>query len=588
MTSSGSFTYRFGPDFTSQGVIFRLWAPQARSVDLELNGAMHTMKADSQGWYRSAPLSSSAGDAYGFRINDDIVVPDPASRQQLEDVHGPSVVCPPGVPVMAIQKAGGNHRWEETVLYELHTGTATGEGTFSALHNEIPRLKGLGVTAMELMPVADFPGSRNWGYDGVLPFAPDRAYGTPEELKELVRAAHRAQLAVWLDVVYNHFGPDGNYLHLYAPQFFADDIVTPWGPGIDFRRPEVRRFFIENAVYWVREFGMDGLRFDAVHAIEDPTVRTGGVHILRELAATVRHNAPEGKAVHLVLENDRNQSSFLRQGATDDLYDGQWNDDIHHVFHVLLTGETFGYYGDYADATEAKLSRSLAEGYVYQGEVSPGTGHNRGEPSSRLSPTRFVSFLQNHDQVGNRAWGERLSRLTTEEALRAAVAVHLLSPQIPLIFMGEEMLSTRPFLFFCDFHDDLAEAVRTGRRREFGLDEIPDPVDPDTARQCVLTPEDRSDWTDLYRSLLRLRKEELIPLLPEMQSGHTHGGDDVVPHVYWESGKFRWTIAFNLTGRSRKSGTLPGSPPLYVASPETYISDAPVPPWTTLVWKEAT
>ncbi len=588
MTDNTPFIYQFGPEFTKEGVVFRLWAPQARSVALDLNGDMYAMSSYSAGWHRSAPQPARAGDAYGFRIDDNLLVPDPASRQQEDDVHGRSLVCPPSAPVAPIRKKGGNHLWPETILYELHTGTFTEEGTFSAIHNELPRLAELGITALELMPVGDFPGRRNWGYDGVLPFAPDRTYGTPEELQNLVRAAHQEKLAVWLDVVYNHFGPDGNYLHVYAPQFFSEDIETPWGPGIDFRRPEVRRFFIENAVYWVREFGIDGLRLDAVHAIKDPTTETGGVHVLRELAEAVRQNAPEGKEVHLVLENDRNQASFLSRNSTDGLYDAQWNDDIHHVFHILLTGETFGYYGDYEQKTEAKLARALAEGYVYQGEVSPGTGHTRGEPSSHLSPTRFVSFLQNHDQIGNRAWGERLSLLTTEHALRAAVAVHILSPQIPLIFMGEELLSTRPFLFFCDFHDELADAVRAGRRKEFGLDEIPDPVDPDTANRCVIVSEDRSDWTDMYRRVLELRRTELVPILQDLRSGRVQTGNDTAPYVAWETHDFRWTLAFNLTGRPRRAGDLPDTDPLYVASPEAFISNAPIPPWTAIVWKEPT
>ena len=589
MSDSTPFFYRFGPDFTSQGVVFRLWAPEARQVDLKLSDQFHRMTRDADGWYLSPPLASPVGTPYSFLINDDLLVPDPASRRQSRDVHGPSVVYRPGPMPPPLALPGHNHRWWETVLYEVHTGTFTGDGTFAAVIPQLPRLTELGVTALELLPVADFPGRRNWGYDGVLPFAPDRAYGSPGDLLKLIGAAHAADLAVWLDVVYNHFGPEGNYLHLYAPQFFSDRIETPWGPGIDFSRPEVRRFFVENGVYWIREFGIDGLRLDAVHAIHDPAAAGGGVHILNEIAATIRRYSPKGKEVHLVLENDKNQASFL----SPDLYNAQWNDDIHHAFHVLLTGEDFGYYGDYAKNPEQKLARALAEGFVYQGELSPGTGLPRGEPSSHLSPTRFISFLQNHDQIGNRAQGERLAALTSADALHAAVALHLLAPQIPLIFMGEETGTTRPFLFFCDFGEELAEAVRAGRRREFGLDGIPDPVDGDTARRCVLPEGIKNKWFQRYRHLLDLRRTELVPVLSRLRPGVVTGGTtggktrgSTVPRVTWDAPDSRWSIAFNLTSERRRRGKLPNIDPLYVATPDGRRERNVFPPWTTMVWKE--
>ncbi|MGH7122105.1 MAG: malto-oligosyltrehalose trehalohydrolase, partial [Acetobacteraceae bacterium] len=380
----------------------------------------------------------------------------------------------------------------------------------------------LGVTAVELMPVADFPGRRNWGYDGVLMYAPDRAYGTPKELKGLIDTAHGLGLMVLLDVVYNHFGPDGNYLGAYASAFFQADAATPWGTAINFRRPEVRGFFIDNALYWLLEYRFDGLRFDAVHAIADRG-------FLLELAATVRGAVEPGRQVHLVLENDGNDAGLLRARPDSAGYDAQWSDDTHHALHALLTGERSGYYADYQEPAVA-LARALSEGFAYQGEPSPYRGgRHRGTPSGHLPPTAFVIFLQNHDQIGNRALGERLSVLADADALRAATFLVLLAPQIPLIFMGEAWGETRPFLFFTDHAAGLAEAVREGRRREFRRFaefadpevrlRIPDPNDPETFLRSIPTPpEERSAagqaWRDLHRRLLALRATHVVPALP--------------------------------------------------------------------------
>jgi hypothetical protein len=314
-------------------------------------------------------------------------------------------------------------------------------------------LAALGITAIELMPVAQFPGQRNWGYDGVFPYAPAHAYGGPAALRAFIEAAHDAGLSVLLDVVYNHFGPQGNHLRDYARGFFRDDRSTPWGEAIDFRQPWVRRFFIDNALMWLRDYGFDGLRLDAVHAIDDD-------RFLQQLADEVRAVAPHA---HLVLENERNQARWLR-GA----YQGQWNDDFHNALHVMLTGEQEGYYAAYAGRAEALLARCLAEGFAWQGEPDL-RGDPRGEPSADLSPARFVVFAQNHDQVGNRAFGERLSMLTDPAPLRAALALTLLTPMIPLLFMGEPWQAQSPFLFFTDYAPPLDEAVREGRRREFAV-----------------------------------------------------------------------------------------------------------------------
>jgi malto-oligosyltrehalose trehalohydrolase len=401
--------------------------------------------------------------------------------------------------------------WRDAVIYELHVGLL---GGFAGVARELPRLAATGFTAIELMPIAEFPGTRNWGYDGVLPFAPQSSYGSPDELKALIDAAHRHGLMIYLDVVYNHFGPDGNYLHLYAPQVFRDDIATPWGPAIDFRRHEVRRFFIENALYWLLEYRFDGLRFDAVHAISDPTW-------LDEMAAEVRRTVEPSRHVHLVLENDDNASGHL---AGD--FDAQWNDDGHHVLHVLLSGEREGYYADYGDAPAARLARCLKEGFIYQGEPSPyRDGNKRGTPSAALPPTAFVLFLQNHDQVGNRAFGERLTALARADALEAAIALQLLCPQIPLVFMGEDLASAAPFLFFTDHNPELAQAVRDGRRREFAgfaqfsdsekLKRIPDPNAPETFERSKPAQDSAGGEKreTLYRQLLSIRRREIIPRL---------------------------------------------------------------------------
>ena len=380
-----------------------------------------------------------------------LVVPDPASRAQAGDVHGASVVVDPSAYRWRNEQWRGRP-WKETVFYELHAEVL---GGFPGVANELTRLAELGITAVELMPIAEFPGARNWGYDGVLPFAPESSYGSPDALKSLIDAAHDNGLMIFLDVVYNHFGPDGNYLARYAPEMFRSDVNTPWGPAIDFRRKEVRRFFTDNALYWLIEYRFDGLRFDAVHAITEPDW-------LDEMAAEVREQIPD-RNIHLVLENDDNTVRHLARG-----FDAQWNDDGHHVLHLLLTGEQQGYYRDYADRPAERLARCLKEGFVYQGEPSPHRGGKpRGTASANLPPTAFVLFLQNHDQVGNRAFGERLAALAEPLALNAAVALQLLCPQIPLLFMGEEIASTAPFVFFTDDNDELAEAVRKGRRREF-------------------------------------------------------------------------------------------------------------------------
>ena len=456
------------------------------------------------GWF-SAEADVPPGTRYRYRLADGMLVPDPASTAQDRDVNDASIVTSSDFPWR--HNAWRGRPWTETVLYEVHVGLA---GGFRGVTSELGRLKQLGITAIELMPLNDFSGSRNWGYDGVMPYAPDASYGSPDDLKTLVDTAHGLGLMVFVDVVYNHFGPEGNYLGAYAPQFFRTDVDTPWGPAIDFRRPEVRDFFTGNVLYWLTEYRMDGLRFDAVHAIQDQDWVT-------EMAGAVRAVIEPDRHVHLVLEH-HNAASHLRGSA-----DAQWNDDGHNVLHVLLTGEDSGYYADYAEDPALKLARVLAEGWVFQGEHADYLNANRGEPSRDLPPYRHVLFLQNHDQIGNRAFGERLTTLTTPAALKAAIALQMLCPQIPLLFMGEETGSETPFLFFTDYHDDLASAVRDGRRKEFARfpafadpdarARIPDPNDAETFHASVPQPGD-PDRFKYYQALIALRMTKIVPRLP--------------------------------------------------------------------------
>jgi maltooligosyltrehalose trehalohydrolase len=488
---------------------FALWAPDARCVSVELaDGQSLPMRPQADGWFM-IQARCPAGSAYRFAIDDRLQVPDPASRAQLGDVHGPSLVVDPDAYQWQHPQWRGRP-WHEAVIYELHVGVM---GGYQAVQQALPALVELGVSAIELMPLAEFPGDRNWGYDGVLPFAPEASYGTPEQLKALIDAAHGLGLAVLLDVVYNHFGPDGNDLLQYAKGFFRQDLHTPWGAAIDFRRPQVREFFIENALMWLLEYRFDGLRLDAVHAIDDPD-------FLQQLAQRVRQAAPPERHVWLNLENELNQASLLQQG-----FDAQWNDDGHNALHVLLTGETDACYADFAEQPTAQLARCLSQGFAFQGHANR-HGEARGEPSGHLPPSAFVLFLQNHDQIGNRAFGERLNQLTPTQALHAATVLLLLSPMIPLLFMGDEVAAQEPFLFFTSHQGQLAEAVREGRRNEFAAfrafadaeqrQRIPDPnaVSTFQASRPRPQPSQAEATRELYRSLLQIRHRELIPRLP--------------------------------------------------------------------------
>ncbi|MGE7813033.1 malto-oligosyltrehalose trehalohydrolase [Pseudomonas sivasensis] len=490
----------------AQHTRFALWAPDAFYVSVELeDGKSVAMLPQAEGWFE-VEIKCPEGTRYRYNIDGEKDVPDPASRAQACDVHGWSRVVDPLAYKWRHSQWQGRP-WHEAVIYELHVGAM---GGYAGVEKHLPRLAELGVTAIELMPLAQFPGERNWGYDGVLPYAPHSSYGTPEQLKHLIDSAHEHGLAVILDVVYNHFGPDGNYLGQYAQGFFREDVHTPWGAGIDFERREVRHFFLDNALMWLMEYRFDGLRLDAVHAIDNPG-------FLQQLAQRVRQQVDTGRHVWLVLENEFNQASLLEHD-----FDAQWNDDGHNALHVLLTGETDAYYSDFAADTTAKLARCLGEGFIYQGETTR-HGHTRGEPSAHLPPSAFVLFLQNHDQIGNRALGERLHQLCSPQALKAATTLLLLSPMIPLMFMGDEINAKEPFLFFTDHHGELAEAVREGRRNEFAdfaafqdperRERIPDPNALPTFQQSNPTFSD-SEQAQFYRQLLSLRHRHLVPHLP--------------------------------------------------------------------------
>lgn len=505
--------YQFGPLLAEGGAVhFRLWAPQARRVELDIEGeALSAMEPLADGWFEATRACHSTT-AYRFRIDGHLLAPDPASRLQRGGAHGWSLLQQRNRYPWRNEQWRGRP-WREAVIYELHVGAC---GGYERLAEKLPRLAETGVTALELMPINAFPGERNWGYDGVLPFAPVEAYGSPEQLKALIDAAHDHGLMVILDVVYNHFGPDGNFLSAYARDFFKQGGNTAWGEAIDFTRPQVRRYFIENALYWLDEYRFDGLRFDAVHAI-------GAPDWLEEAASTIRARFPD-RMIHLVLENDDNDARLLTNG-----FDAQWNDDLHHVLHVLLTGEKDGYYSDYAGEPATRLARALAEGFVYQGETSAHRGGRpRGSPTAGLKPSAFVAFLQNHDQIGNRALGERLTTFADPSALEAAIALQCLSPQIPLIFMGEEVASRAPFLFFTHHNEALAVAVREGRAREFSAFDgfgraerlLPDPNDPKTFAASFPEPDEIAGEKrrELYRKLFELRRRLVSPYLDETSS----------------------------------------------------------------------
>lgn len=515
-----------GAQYLGQGRCrFTVWAPFLTAASVHVvapDDRLVPMEKDDRGYWEVVAPDVLPGSQYLFRLDSERDRPDPASHLQAGDVHGPSEV------VDQASFPWDDKEWEaipveEMIIYEMHVGTFTPEGTFDAIIPRLDELHSLGVNAVEIMPVAQFPGGRNWGYDGVYPYAVQRSYGGPVGLKRLVNACHRKEMAVVLDVVYNHLGPEGNYLRDYGP-YFTDKYHTPWGSAVNFDdaySDEVRNYFIENALYWFRCFHMDGLRLDAVHAIYDMSA----VPFLRELAEKVAgYSSDEGRPCFLIVESDRNDSTVIHtrdEGGYG--MDGLWNDDFHHSLHTLLTGEKTGYYMDFGMTDH--LVKAYSEGFVYSGQYSLFRRRRQGNSSADRPLSQFIVFAQNHDQVGNRMLGERLSGLVSFEALKLAASSVILSPCVPLIFMGEEYGEDAPFLYFVSHSDPgLISAVREGRKREFSLfhwrDEPPDPQDEATFQRSKLVWEKREKvryrtLLEFYRTVISMRKASPVFSCPE-------------------------------------------------------------------------
>ena len=511
-------------------VRWRVWAPEHRSVEVVLHdaegkpGRVLPMTAEPGGCFGAVLEGMGAGVRYKLRVDGQGPFPDPWSRSQPQGVHGPSEVV---VPDFAWTDAG----WkgpdpDALVIYEVHVGTATPEGTFQALIPKLKELKELGINTLELLPLASFPGARNWGYDGVDLFAPQHTYGGPQGLRQLIDAAHAHGLAVLIDAVYNHFGPDGNYLSCYSPHYFTGRHKTPWGDAINYDgegSANVRELVLSNVDMWIRDYHADGLRLDAAHAIMDDS----SPHLLTEISARARAAAP-GRRVVVIAEDDRNEARLPQPATAGGVgLDGVWADDLHHQLRRAFAGDSEGYYQDYTGSAE-DIARTLQQGWFYEGQMSKNQGHHRGTPAGELPPRCFVHCIQNHVQVGNRAHGERLGQDVSPAAFRAMSSLLLLSPYTPLLFMGQEWNASTPFLYFTDHNEELGRLVTEGRRKEFAGfarfagDTVPDPQAKETFEHS------RLDWSEaqrpphsqvraLYRELLRLRATE--PALKEKGRG---------------------------------------------------------------------
>jgi maltooligosyltrehalose trehalohydrolase len=532
--------FRFGPLWTEDGATFRLWAPLVEDAALRLfgHGPDRPMQRRADGWHELHVPGAEAGTDYAFVLpgaheeGERHVVPDPASRFQPQDVHGPSRLI--DERAFAWTGAGWRPRpWHEAVFYQLHIGTFSPEGTFLGALERLDHIAELGVTAIQLLPLADFPGKFGWGYDGVCLFAPDAAYGEPDDLRAFIDAAHAHGLMVFADLVFNHFGPDGNYVPLYAPML-SEKHENDYGqvPNFDGAAAEtVRAFVLENVRYWFECFHFDGARLDAIQAIADDS----RPHLLEELAAMVHRDFPEH---HLVVENSNNEAGWLARGADGSprLFTAQWADDVHHTMHVIATGQLHDYYANY-DRPIAQLGRALAEGFAYQGDHRPTDGCDLGEPSAHLPPTAFVAFAQNHDQIGNRPCGDRLNRTASPEAMLALSTVYLLAPSIPLVFMGEEFDATAPFPYFSDIAEELRDDMRASRAEK--LEEWPVPSDPPDPFEDATFESARLDWRERelgrpilehYRALIHLRRKEIAPRL-EGIAGHAGRYSVLAGHV---------------------------------------------------------
>ncbi len=542
-----------GAAVTPTGVAFRVWAPNATdsvAVVIEGNGAREELRRAADGYWAGEVAGIGAGARYRYAIDGGDPLPDPASRFQPEGVHGPSAVVDPAGYTW--QDGGWDGLSASTLsIYELHVGTMTPEGTYEALTAQLPALRDLGVTAIELMPLAESPGRWNWGYDGVDIWAPSHNYGTPDELRALVDAAHQHGLGVILDVVYNHFGPDGNYLRAFATDYFTDRHVTPWGDAVNYdgehNRP-VRDFIIGNAVHWITEYHIDGLRLDAVHAILDESP----VHVIAEMAAAVRVAAAP-RSVVFFAEDERNDVNVMRSPLEGGWgLDGLWADDFHHEMHVLLTGERDGYYGEYA-GTPDSVARVIERGFTFQGQEFHGAP--RGTEVTDEPGSAFVFCLQNHDQVGNRATGDRLHTQMSRERYHVASALFLLAPATPLIWMGQEFRASAPFQYFTDHEGELGRLVTEGRRREFshfasfGTDtEVPDPQAESTFRDSTLDlieRETNADTYELYQDLLHLIRDDAVLAVRDRLSSVAVARDEVVM-LYRTNGEQHRLLLANL------------------------------------------
>jgi maltooligosyltrehalose trehalohydrolase len=526
---------------------FRVWAPSASAVAVEVYAPCHrsvNLEPAGDGYWTGTLEEIEPGARYKYRLDDGPALPDPASASQPDGVHEAS-------EVVSRDFAWSDNGWhglaiEDHVIYELHIGTFTSAGTFDAAIEHLPYLKDLGVTAIEVMPVAQFPGSRNWGYDGVYPFAVQHSYGAAPGFKRFVDAAHATGLAVVLDVVYNHLGPEGNYLGQFGP-YFTDRYQTPWGQAINFDgpgSPGVREYFVQNALYWVSEFHIDGLRLDAVHAIHDSSPH----HILTEIAARVHDFANDGeRMVNVIAESDLNEAMVVRSGELGGYgLDAQWSDDLHHAVHTVLTGETSGYYQDFGRVED--VAKALSSGFVYSGQYSKHRGRCHGTECAGVPGRAFVVCVQNHDQIGNRMMGERLSHLVPPEELKLAAGILLLAPFVPLLFMGQEYGEAAPFLYFVSHSDPaLVEAVRNGRKQEFASfawrGEVPDAQDEATFLRSKVNLELRSSgWNaallEWYRALLRTRRDSpaLANLNREATAVDIVGSGHTIALRRWDKG----------------------------------------------------
>jgi maltooligosyltrehalose trehalohydrolase len=557
----------FGAIRSQDGVRFSVWAPASRRVELHLHdgaaAGVHLLARNTEGLYETWIRGAAAGDRYTYALDDGDRLPDPASRFQPEGVHGPSQIVDPCSYVWH------DSRWhpreqQDTIIYELHVGTFTPEGTFDGVRTRLPYLRDLGITAIELMPVADFAGSRNWGYDGVALFAPSRAYGSPDDLRALVDAAHAHGLSVILDVVYNHLGPEGAYLPKFSPSYFTDRHHTPWGAAINVDGEDsglVRRFVTDNACHWIREYHFDGLRLDATHALIDDSPK----HIVQEIAEAVRGEAGRHILVHA--EDHRNLAAMIedvRIGGWG--LDGLWADDFHHVVRSMVAGDTHGYYADFAGHTR-ELETIIHDGWLFSGEHSQHMNGPRGTHPGRVPMYRFVVCVQNHDQVGNRAFGERLHDEITPEAWRAVTVLLLTAPMTPLLFMGQEWAASTPFQFFTDLEPGLGQLVTEGRRREFAdfpafgdpeaRERIPDPQAESTFLNSRLQWDERCAGNHarslaLYRALLALRLDHRALTGSDCTSGSvTSPDDDTLVVRRSDGGATFWIVA-----RFRSPGTV--------------------------------